>query len=75
MKYKHITIEPSYKEGHGHYVYRIVNNKSNKLLGMIFWYAQWRQYVCEFTAGRIFNNSCLRDIIKFIEERAGEEEK
>jgi hypothetical protein len=46
----------------------IVNNESEECIGEIKWYSAWRRY-CFFTNdGMIFDQSCLRDIIDFIQQ-------
>lgn len=51
----------------------IINNKSNDMLGEIYYYPPWRQYVVGFFEGCIFNNTCLRDIIDFMENEIPKE--
>jgi len=49
-------------------VWNCVNNKSGTSLGIIKWYAQWRQY-CFFPSEQtIFSLGCLKDITTFIEQ-------
>ena len=56
-----------------------VENKSNETLGLIKWFASWRQYCfipfwdydCEF----IYAQSCLRDIANFIREQMDKRKK
>lgn len=48
-------------------VWRCQNNKSNHELGLIMWYAPWRQYVFEpAVAYAVFNDACLDDISHFL---------
>jgi hypothetical protein len=67
-KYKYITI----KETPGgvydkHPIYKIINNKSGDRLGRISYYPRWKQFIAEFSPYAVFNNTCLRDIIDFME--------
>jgi len=69
-QYKHITILETEEAYDNKPVYDILNNKSGDSLGLIFYYKQWKKYV--FTQTRtedeiIFDNSCLRDIVDFLE--------
>jgi IS4 transposase len=55
-----------------HPVYRVFNNKSHSQLGIISWYTPWRQYVFSSQEECVFNISCLRDVIDFM-DLAGKE--
>jgi len=73
-KYKYITIRQDDKEiFEGHPVYRIYNNKSNGQLGILSWYKPWKQYVFRSRPECVFNNSCFRDMLDFIENHTGKE--
>jgi len=51
------------------YQYDILNNNNDTLLGHIFWYRPWHQWV--FTQAKenmVFSKSCLLDIIDFINQ-------
>ena len=68
-KYKFITI----REAQGgemfedHPVFRIFNNKTQAQLGILSYYKPWKQYVFSSQPECVFNNSCLRDILDFME--------
>ncbi len=65
--YKYITIKNN-GEFNNKPRYEIVNNKSQKILGILFYYKEWKQYVfTQFEDSIVFNNSCLKDIVNFIE--------
>jgi hypothetical protein len=69
-KYKHITIIEQKDTYVDRTVYDIVNNKSGAGLAVLYYYEPWKKYV--FTQYDspdqiIFDNSCLRDIIDFLE--------
>ncbi len=78
-KYKFITIEKEENEEHeGRPVYYICSNKDIRKalkerlprslpIGLLVYYKLWKQYVFSSHEGAIFNNSCLHDIIDFIE--------
>ena len=48
-------------------VYRVYNKKSKEPLGIISYYPSWKEYIFSSKEGCVFNNSCLKDIIDFIE--------
>ena len=59
-------------------VWRVVNKKSRKTLGIIQWWGPWRQYCINFRKGIItgeelvFSSGCLNDIQRFL-DRANSE--
>lgn len=70
MKYKYITIEHVNGEVfNGKPVYRIFNNKSRDHLGVISYYKPWKQFVFSSREECVFNNSCLKDVLDFMENR------
>lgn len=67
-KYKWITIRQDGNEVfEGYPVYRIFNNKSGSQLGILSYYKPWKQYVFSSQPDCVFNNSCLKDVIDFLE--------
>lgn len=67
-KYKFITIRQENNEvWAGRVVYRVFNNKSNEQLAILSYYKPWKQYVFSSQNGCVFNNSCLRDVLDFLE--------
>ena len=69
-KYKYISIV---KNGlfENKPQYKIENNKSKNILGILFYYKKWKQYVfTQYNKDIIFNNSCLLDIVDFINNHA-----
>lgn len=44
-----------------------VRGKSGTHLGVLEWYAPWRQYVLKPAWPTIFNRGCLRDVADFCE--------
>lgn len=52
----------------------VVSKKSGGLLGTIYWWGAWRQYVFEPSGESriIFEEDCLRDIAAFCEEKTRE---
>ena len=75
-KYKFITIAQDNGESFvGMPVYRIRNNRSGDQLGIISYYKQWKQYVFSSREECVFNNSCLRDVLDFIENEIPKSER
>ena len=69
MKYKWITIAQHSQEGFNRRpVYRITNNKSGEQLGIISWFIPWKQYVFSSREDCVFNESCLKDVLDFLEK-------
>lgn len=74
--YKYITIMQLNDELFGEKpVFRIFNNKSlakqesplDGQIGIISYYKPWREYVFSSKLECVFNNSCLRDVLDFID--------
>jgi hypothetical protein len=67
-KYKFINMASNESEEfNGKPVYRVFNNKSNGILGVIFYNSSWKQFVFSAAENCIFSVGCLNDIIDFIE--------
>ncbi len=67
-KYKFITIKQVDGEIFlGKAVYRIFNNRSKTQIGIISYYKPWKEYVFSSKEDCVFNNTCLSDVINFIE--------
>jgi len=70
MKYKYITIRQVDGElFEQRPVFRIFNNKSNDQIGIISWYKPWKEFVFSSKENCVFNNTCLRDVLDFIEKQ------
>ena len=69
-EYKFITIMDEGNTFDGRSVYHIVNNKDQKQIGMLAYYRPWNQYVFESVEDSVFNNSCLRHILDFMDKEA-----
>jgi hypothetical protein len=68
-KYKYISFKQVDDEQfNGKDCYRIYNNKSDEQLGIVYYETIWKEYVFTSRDGCIFNNTCLRDVIHFMEE-------
>lgn len=66
-KYKFMTIKQVDSElWEKKPVYRIFNNRSGDQLGIISWYKPWREYVFSSKDDCVFNNTCLMDILDFM---------
>lgn len=69
-KYKFIYIEQVGQEIFNKKpVYRIFNNRNKSQLGILSWYPPWKEYVFSSQLECVFNNSCLRDVLDFIENQ------
>lgn len=67
-KYRFITIKQDDRPLFGGKpVYQILNNRSGDQLGALSYYPPWRQYVFSSSLSSVFNNSCLRDVLDFME--------
>lgn len=51
----------------------VISKKQKSPLGEITFYVPWKQYVFEPISNAIFNDECLRDIIKVIQDKNKEE--
>ena len=68
-KYKHITIkELRNRNYNGRSIYEVDNNKTRNYVTILFYYAPYKKYVFESLEGKVFANTCLRDIIDFMEK-------
>ena len=68
-KYKYISIGQVNNEVfEGKPVFRVFNNRSKEQIAIISFYKPWKQYVFSSQLECVFNNSCLKDIINFIEK-------
>lgn len=66
-KYRFITIKQVANEVfEKRAVYRIFNNRNNAQLGIISFYKPWKEYVFSSREDCVFNNSCLADVLDFI---------
>ena len=69
-KYKYITIIEQQDLYEGKTVFSVLNNKSGNELAILYYYKPWKQYVFTIAGnveGAVFNNTCLRDVIDFME--------
>jgi hypothetical protein len=75
-KYKFITIIQVEKElFENRPVYRVFNNKTEHQLAILSFYKPWKQYIFSSHPECVFNNSCLRDILDFMENEIPRESK
>lgn len=69
VKYKFFSIQQNGEEQfEGHPVYRI-HDKANAQIGIISWYKPWKRYVFSSMTGCVFDASCLRDVLDFMEDK------
>lgn len=50
----------------------VVAKEQGLAIGAIQWYGPWRKYVFTARPNTVFEQDCLRDIAKFIEEKSRE---
>ena len=50
-------------------VWGVYTKNEGELIGIVSWYASWRQYCLEPDPGTVWARSCLRDVASFIEEQ------
>lgn len=65
MKYKYIQFVLKEKKEKTE-VYSCRNNRTNDELGIVRWYAPWRQYCYFPTVQAVYSEGCLKDIESFI---------
>lgn len=49
-------------------IYQIVSKHHSNVLGEIKWFGRWRQYCFFPYKETVFNNQCMKDICKFIDD-------
>jgi len=49
-------------------VYGIFSLSDESLLGQIYWYSPWRQYVFDSYSKTIWNDGCLEEVTNFLKE-------
>jgi len=49
-------------------VYLVKSKSDNYLLGKIYWYFPWRQYIFDSYSNNIWSRGCLKQVMDFIEE-------
>lgn len=49
-------------------IYDLYNKSNGAALGQIKWYCNWMQYCFYPTDETLFNNSCLQDLVNFIND-------
>lgn len=65
--YKYITFHRAVKQNPKTWIYlvRSKDSKGSSLLGVVKYYAQWRQYGFYPESGTVFEKTCLNDIKDF----------
>lgn len=48
-------------------VYEIMSESRGNILGRIFWYGPWRQYVFEPLPDTVWSRGCLKEITSFLD--------
>ncbi|MBD3264447.1 MAG: hypothetical protein GF375_05020 [Candidatus Omnitrophica bacterium] len=66
-RFKHIYIdEVAVSDSGKTSLFAVMNKSGNYPLAEIKWYGPWRQYCFFPLDGTVWNNSCLRDVLGFI---------
>lgn len=60
MRFKHIRFDEA------GLLYSIRNNRSGGALGVVFWYAPWKQWCARFDENTVWSQDCLEDVRTFI---------
>lgn len=47
-------------------IYTMKNNRTGDCLGSVAWYGPWRRFVASFEDGATFDETCLADVIDFL---------
>ena len=55
-------------------VWDVVSKHHGDVLAQIRWYGAWRQYTVHARQATIWNQQCVRDLARFIQERMQERE-
>lgn len=58
----------TYGEDYGKQTYKIVNTKSNAVIGMVGWYPAWHTYTFYPQEAAVFDMKCLKNITAFMEK-------
>lgn len=67
--FKYIKMSKSARSPYnGHVVLDVRNKKSDDLLGFIYFYPDWNQFVFSQRGDAIFNNSCCLNIVEVIDD-------
>lgn len=62
LEFKQVPFEGKTKR------FEIISINHGDILGRIYWYGAWRQYIFSTTFGTVWNTDCLKDIIDFLHE-------
>ena len=65
LKCKHIHFVRAKKQNPKTWIYLVRANYDYALLGIVKWYAQWRQYGFYPQEGTVYEKTCLTDIKNF----------
>jgi len=66
-RFKHIYIDEAAVSSSGKTsLFVVMNKKGDYPLAEIKWYAPWRQYCFFPLSDTVWNNSCLQDVLGFI---------
>jgi len=63
--YKYISFYRASKQNPKTWIYLVRSNYDEALLGVVKYFARWRQYGFYPEAGTVFEKTCLSDITEF----------
>jgi len=63
---KYITFHKDVQSFGGKIVYIILNKRTGKPLGDVFWYAPWKQWTARMDEDAVWSQDCLDDVRRFI---------
>lgn len=69
LVFKHIGSKPKTE------VYSVIETKEDSSLGIIKWYASWRQYCYFPNASTVFSRGCMLEIYNFLEKLMNERKR
>jgi hypothetical protein len=56
-------------------VYYVKSKSDDKILGEIYWWSPWRQYIFDPWSSTIYSRGCMKQIIEFIQKLMDERKK
>lgn len=56
-------------------VYSVLSKNNGDILGRIYWYSPWRQYIFHPAPQSIWSRGCLKQVMDFIQKLMDERKK
>lgn len=73
--YEYIAIVSNNDTWQGKPIFEILNKNSSEPLGRIFYYPSWGRFVVQYNPDAIFDASCIKDIVDFLDNEIAKIEK